>query len=69
MRAIEGREAIARYFGRSARSFFDKHGQELMETGVVFIQKMRRPPRRVFCAFPENLRAWQISKSQKGDEL
>lgn len=69
---LKGRIAIAAYFGiepENADYFFRKHGHELKDTGVVFYRVYGRPKKRAMFAFPENLRLWQMLKTQKGEKI
>ena len=71
-RRIDGQQAIADFFGKSKRSFWQNHKQELLEAGFVHRINKKRPgqPNRIeWFAFELRLMTWAALKSQKGEVI
>lgn len=65
---LTGWDAIAGFFDVS-RSTMQARKKDLQRAGVIFYKSEGRPPRRVVCAFPAELRGWIRSKALNEEEF
>lgn len=61
-----GWKAIADYLGCCERTAKAKR-DELSASGVIFYQRLGRPPQKRVCAWPGKIRAWTARKSMIGE--
>jgi len=68
-KVIRGIENIAGFYGWNKRKLFTKQAngksryQEMLEAGAIYMDINPTSRRYTCCAFPENLRAWQVLKT------